>query len=85
VFVVISVYLQHGAASTTTLLFMSGSHWYIRHLSVSLPLQISVNTAVVLDNSTKVKDLQRESYFINLERKRKLGKQCVFLSVRLSS
>ena len=37
------------------------------------PLQISVNTAVVMENSGKVKDLQRESYFINLERKRKLG------------
>lgn len=32
-----------------------------------------MNTAVVLENSGKVKDLQRESYFINLERKRKLG------------
>jgi hypothetical protein len=32
-----------------------------------------VNGAVVIDNSTKMKDLQRESYFINLERKRKLG------------
>ena len=25
------------------------------------------------DNSAKIKDLQRESYFINLERKRKVG------------
>lgn len=38
-----------------------------------ISLQISVNTAVVLENSGKVKDLQRESYFINQERVRKLG------------
>lgn len=35
--------------------------------------QLSVNAAVVTDNAAKMKDLQRESYFINLERKRKLG------------
>jgi hypothetical protein len=36
-------------------------------------MQISLNTAMIQENNAKIKDLQRESYFINLERKRKLG------------
>ena len=35
--------------------------------------EISVNAALILENSTKIKDLQREVYFISLEKKRKLG------------
>lgn len=46
---------------------------YALLLDAYISPQISVNTAVVLENSGKVKDLQRESYFINQERVRKLG------------
>ena len=35
--------------------------------------QLLLNAALVTDNAAQIKDLQRESYFINLERKRKLG------------
>lgn len=35
--------------------------------------QISVNIAELQENQAKIKDLQRENYFIGLERKRKLG------------
>jgi hypothetical protein len=35
--------------------------------------EISVNSAAIIENNAKIKDLQRECYFVNLERKRKLG------------
>jgi len=35
--------------------------------------EISVNAALIIDNTSKIKDLQREVYFISLERKRKQG------------
>lgn len=36
--------------------------------------EISVNAALILENTSKIKDLQREVYFISLERKRKQGR-----------
>lgn len=75
---------QHISAEVRIYLLFTYSNNYIRILYIQLiyqylpPIpgiyvQITVNAAIVTDNAAKMKDLQRESYFINLERKRKLG------------